>query len=94
MKEDYNPDEALRITEVRAMFEGDTYTFDVHNEARKFKVILKEHEFRSGFFEKKGSCCKYVANDPCTKVDSDLKIAVRMSIESHQHRAHHLTSIK
>ena len=90
----YNPDEALRITGVRAMFEGETYTFDVHNEALRFRVILKEHELRSGFFEKKGKCCRYVANDPCTMIDFDLKTAIRMSIESHQQRAHHLVSIK
>lgn len=86
---DYNPDEALRITSVTAMLEGDSYIFNVRNSGGTFTTMLMRHEYPQGFFEKDAKCCENVA-DPCSAQSKNLKDAIRQSIAMHQKFAHYL----
>jgi hypothetical protein len=86
----YNEDEALRIVNVSAMIEGDTYVFRVNNTGGRFMVMLERHELPRGFFQKDIPCCKNTT-DPCAVHSKDLKDAIRRSIEMHKKHVHHLT---
>ena len=89
MQTKYDPDEALRITKVSAMFEGETYNFAVHNSGGLFMVMLHSHELLCGFFEKPPLCSR-AEKDPCTIQHYDLKHAIRESIGQHQKKMHRL----
>lgn len=88
---DYDPDEALRIVSVSAMFEGDTYVCRVHNSGGRFMVMLEEHQFPRGFFETEIKRCKHTA-DPCAAESRNLKDAIRRVIAEHHHKVPHVVS--
>lgn len=93
MHNKYDPDEALRISEVHATFEFQTYIFSVHNSGGVYRVSLIRHELRKDFFTNIADVCRNV-RDPCTAEHPILKEAIRLSICQHRKIAHHITVVK
>ncbi len=88
----YDPDEALRMTKVELMLEGDTYAFDVHNEAGSYMLVLIRHDC-AGKAPFETVACRHAGNDssafePCTMMSENLKDAARRSIKEHRTRFH------
>ena len=94
----YDPDEALRVTEVTLMFEGETFAFQVKNINKIFTLMLSRHEMRG---DKIGEIvmCKHAGADnthfePCTGESSNIKDAARKSILEHRAKFHFLKAVK
>ena len=95
---DYDPDEALRVTEVTLMFEGETYTFQVRNSNRLFTLMLASHTLH-GDKPNELVACKHAGADnthfdPCTAESRDIKDAARKSIKAHRAKFHFLKAVK
>ena len=95
---DYDPDEALRVTEVTLMFEGETFTFQVRNSNKLFTLMLSGHQMRG---DKIGEIvmCKHAGADntrfePCTSELRNIKDAARKSISEHKVKFHFLKAVK
>ncbi len=98
IKSDYDADEALRVTEVTLMFEGETFTFQVRNSNKLFTLMLSRHVMRT---DKPNEMvvCKHSGADnmhfePCTAESSDIKEAAIKSIKEHRAKFHFLKAMK
>ena len=80
---DYCLDEALRIVNVTAMFEGHTYEFDVRNTAGSFMVMMTGHRYA----EQQTLPCNRI-EDPSAMVSKNLKDAIHLSVQDHLKRRH------
>ena len=95
---DYDPDEALRVTEVSLMFEGETFTFQVRNSNKLFTLMLARHIMR-GDKPNELVMCKHAGSDnthfePCTGESPNIKDAARKSIAEHKAKFHFLKAVK
>ena len=95
---DYDQDEALRVTRITLMFEGETFTFEVRNSNKLFTLMLASHTICS---DKPHELvmCKHAGADnthyePCTGVSRDIKDAARKSIAVHKAKFHFLKTVK
>lgn len=95
---EFDPDEALRVTQVQVMLDGDTYNFRVSNNAGVFRVMLAEHT-SPGAKPHEVIQCKHASpdnhhTDPCASESRNLKDATRSSIAIHRARFHFLREVK
>ena len=95
---DYDADEALRVTEISLMIEGQTYRFRVSNSNKIFTLMLTEHILQ-GDKPHEIVMCKHAGADncyfdPCSGASSDIKTAARKSIAEHKAKFHFLKTVK
>ncbi len=95
---DYDPDEALWITEVSVLLEGQRYKFNVRNSGGQFMLMIVQHMMR-GTLPHEIVLCRHCGEDngifePCTAVSRDIKEAARRSIAEHNAKYHFMKKIK
>ena len=88
-RDEYIHDEALRVTEVTAMYEGNTYRFTVRNSGGTFFVCMVGHTLPG----LRGIECRRVS-DPVPADRRNLKEAIWESIQKHTALVHQLSIVE